>query len=183
MANIIYHSGMFIGRTDAWYNDDDESLYTPEYWTYSDDENDKEFAAEHEVHELTAAGYAELQEYLSRRRMNDYYRRRAGRSVFDRMSHNQVWDYLTSDKSFIVDQLRDGTEIDVQVCVADEYDDKDDIQHLTWDDEYEASYENACDCLYYGEGRSKWQHDIEDEELANIIWEAARDTLAEGYRY
>lgn len=178
MANIIYHSGMFIGRTDAFYNDDDESLYTPEYWTYSDDENDKDFAAEHDVHELTAEGYAELQEYMNRRRMNDYYRSRAGRSVFDRMSYNQVWDYLMD---YVVKEEDDA--IHVHVEVADEYDDKDDIQHLTWDDEYEASYENACDCLYYGEGRSKWQHDIEDEEVANIIWQAARDTLAEGYRY
>ena len=36
----------YIGRTSAYYEDDDSSMYTPDYWTYSTEPNDREFAGE-----------------------------------------------------------------------------------------------------------------------------------------
>ena len=44
----------YIGRTSAYYNDDDSFVYTPDYWTYSTDPNDRDFAGE--VYELNDEG-------------------------------------------------------------------------------------------------------------------------------
>lgn len=49
---------------------------------------------------------------------------------------------------------------------------------------YRASYENACDCLYYGCSRKSWLFD-KKMTLAqqDIIWKEAFRRLAEGHRY
>ena len=31
----------YIGRTSAYYEDDDSSMYAPDYWTYSTEPNDR----------------------------------------------------------------------------------------------------------------------------------------------
>lgn len=180
----IYHSNHYIGRTDAFFCDDDDYVFTPDFWAHSDDDNDDEFSAEHEVYELTAEGFEELQSYLEYERMNEYQRTRCGNNEFRYISWNQMWYHLTDNKQFIVRPDKDA--IDIVVKVADEYyfESKDDVQHITFaDDELQAAYENACDCLYYGDGKSAWIHNEMNEELLDFIWQTAKDTLANDYRY
>lgn len=47
----------------------------------------------------------------------------------------------------------------------------------------QAAHENACDCLYYGYGKSVWNSCDLDEETANLIWKTAKEVIANGNRY
>ena len=40
-----------------------------------------------------------------------------------------------------------------------------------------AAYENACDCLYYGYGRDKWNSCGLEGEEADMVWNQARNDL------
>lgn len=50
----------YIGRTAAYYDDDDESIFAPDYWTWENDPN--ELAGE--VHELNQDGHDLLFEWI-----------------------------------------------------------------------------------------------------------------------
>lgn len=82
---------MYIGRTHAYYEDEDDSVFTPEYWTYSSDPDDGNFAGE--VHELTLEGESELNWWLECRRMNEWQRNHS----FGVRSESpaQMWNILT----------------------------------------------------------------------------------------
>lgn len=62
----------YIGRTSAYYDYDDDSVYTPDFWTYSTDPNDKDFAGE--VYQLNDEGRRELNWWLRCQRFNEYQR-------------------------------------------------------------------------------------------------------------
>jgi hypothetical protein len=65
----------YIGRTNAYYEDDGESVFTPDYWTYSTDPNDKDFAGE--VYQLDDEGKKELNWWIRCQRFNEYQRSHA----------------------------------------------------------------------------------------------------------
>lgn len=91
---------MYIGRTAAYYDDDDDSVFAPDYWTYSEDKDDKDFAGE--VHELTEEGAAELEWWCECKRMNQYQRNHC----FGYRNENaeQMWEKLTNpENGYIVE--------------------------------------------------------------------------------
>ena len=47
----------------------------------------------------------------------------------------------------------------------------------------QAAYENACDCLYYGYGKSAWNNCGLPKPTANMIWERAKYDLAYANEY
>lgn len=47
----------------------------------------------------------------------------------------------------------------------------------------QAAHENACDCLYYGYGKSVWNSCGLDENTADSVWRNAKKVLANGKRY
>ena len=81
----------YIGRTSAYYEDDDSSVYTPDYWTYSTEPNDREFAGE--VYELNNDGKQELNYWLRCQRFNEYQRAHAFAPRNE--SPEQEWNLLT----------------------------------------------------------------------------------------
>lgn len=81
----------FIGRTSAYYDDDDSSVYAPDYWTYSNEPNDRDFAGE--VYELNDEGKAELNYWLRCRRFNEYQRSHAFNPRTE--TPEQEWALLT----------------------------------------------------------------------------------------
>lgn len=81
----------YIGRTSAYYEDDDSSMYAPDYWTYSTEPNDREFAGE--VYELNNDGKRELNYWLRCQRFNEYQRAHAFAPRNE--SPEQEWNLLT----------------------------------------------------------------------------------------
>lgn len=47
----------------------------------------------------------------------------------------------------------------------------------------QAAHENACDCLYYGYGKSVWNSCGLDAVTASAVWRKAKEVLASGQRY
>lgn len=47
----------------------------------------------------------------------------------------------------------------------------------------QAAHENACDCLYYGYGKSVWNSCGLDAVTASAVWRKAKEVLANGQRY
>lgn len=90
-------SGCFIGRTETYYNEDENCLYTPEYWTYSDSREDSEFSTHGPVYELTEEGKRELDWMLECRRMNEYQRRHC--FGYRNNSSEEMWEILTNPKN------------------------------------------------------------------------------------
>ena len=81
----------FIGRTSAYYSDDDSSVYEPDYWTYSNEPNDRDFAGE--VYELNDEGKAELNYWIRCQRFNEYQRSHAFNPRTE--TPEQEWALLT----------------------------------------------------------------------------------------
>jgi hypothetical protein len=53
----------YVGRTSAYYyGEDDDSVFAPDYWTYSSDIDDEEFAGE--VYELEPDDAKNVGEYI-----------------------------------------------------------------------------------------------------------------------
>jgi len=99
-----FHDGeeAYIGRTDAYYADEfDGDVYEPEYWTYSTDINDKDFAEGGELYQLTDEGKEIINSWLGSKEYNEYQRmnarRSGGLSSFANMDKEELWDYLTKD--------------------------------------------------------------------------------------
>ena len=84
-------SKRYIGRTSAYYGDDDDYVFLPDMWTDSDDPSDMAG----EVHELTESGEKILDDY--------YWDLGAGydlcngraKGLADRFSREQMWEHLT----------------------------------------------------------------------------------------
>ena len=83
----------YIGRTSAFYGYyDDDSIYEPDYWTYSTDPNDEEFAGE--VYQLNDEGKSELNYWIRCRRFNEYQRKNAFNPRNE--SPEEEWNKLTN---------------------------------------------------------------------------------------
>lgn len=88
---------MYIGRTNAYYEPVEESLYIEDTWTWSEDPIDKDFAGE--VYELNEEGISELNWWLRCRRMNAYERAHSWNP--DTRGIEQVWDSLIKNGTLI----------------------------------------------------------------------------------
>ena len=102
-----FHDGekAYIGRTDAYYADEyDGDVYEPEYWTYSTDINDKDFAEGGDLYQLTDEGKEIINSWLDSKEHNEYQRmnarRSGGLSSFANMDKEELWDYLTTDRRY-----------------------------------------------------------------------------------
>ena len=96
---------IYIGRTSAYYgyDDDDDNIYEPDYWTYDEDPNCKEFAGE--VYALNADGISELNWWLNCQRSNEYQRRNTFNH--NNMSREQMWNHLTDPSSHLSTLVRE----------------------------------------------------------------------------
>jgi hypothetical protein len=102
----------YIGRTDAYYSDeDDDSVYSPDYWTYSTDINDSDFAQDGELYQLSKDGKQIINSWLANKGRNEYQRTNArmsgASSPIMGMSNEELWKYLTTDRRYSR-QLRKG---------------------------------------------------------------------------
>lgn len=92
---------MYIGRTEAYYDYENESMYADDDWTYSEDRNDPDFAGE--VYRLTPDGISALQWWLNCRRSNEWQRQHT--FGHDSRSSSEMWDYLTDPKNGLSEEL------------------------------------------------------------------------------
>ena len=88
--NFFEDETVYIGRTEAYYNPDDDDLFYPDLWTWSDNREDNDFAGE--VYELNEDGKEELDWWIKCRRMNEYQRSRAFN--YNKKNQFKEWDYL-----------------------------------------------------------------------------------------
>lgn len=88
---------IFIGRTNAYYEPNDDSLYVEDTWTWSEDENDKDFVGD--VYELNEDGAKELEWWLRCKRMNEYERNHSFNP--DLRNQEKVWDSLITQATRI----------------------------------------------------------------------------------
>lgn len=66
---------VYIGRTEAYYNEDDDYVFTPDLWTYDNNPNSQDFAGE--VFRLNDEGKRELNWWIRCQRFNEYQRKNA----------------------------------------------------------------------------------------------------------
>lgn len=90
----IYEDMMYIARTHDYFNYDEEKypVYAPDFWTYSEDANDDDFADT--VYELNDEGERILDWWLRCRRMNEWERCHSFNC--DRRSPEEIWEVLTN---------------------------------------------------------------------------------------
>lgn len=50
-------------------------------------------------------------------------------------------------------------------------------QRYPTDEQKQAAYENACDCLYYGYGRNYWNSCGLDEPTSQEVWKQAHEDM------
>ena len=81
---------MYIARTKAFFEGDDENLFIPDYWTYSEDTDDEDFAGD--VYLLNEEGERILNWWLRCRRMNLYQRNHSFN--VDNRTAKEIWDEL-----------------------------------------------------------------------------------------
>lgn len=102
----------YIGRTDAYYSDEDnESVYSPDYWTYSNDINDNDFAEDGDLYQLTDEGKDVINSWLKSKNSNEYRRQQMrGINQYMNESPEEIWKYLTTNREFSK-QIRKGYDI------------------------------------------------------------------------
>ena len=88
---------IFIGRTPAYYDDDDGSVFTPDYWTWTDNPDDGSIVDE--IHELTPEGIDKLNWWMECRRMNEYQRHNCF-PPYRYVSPEEMWSKLTEDNDY-----------------------------------------------------------------------------------
>lgn len=81
---------MYIARTAAYFEPDENDLYVPDLWTYSEDPLDKDF--EGDVYELSDDAVLELDWWLTSRRMNQWQRSHSFNP--DERNPEEVWESL-----------------------------------------------------------------------------------------
>lgn len=104
LYNIEDYPHVYIGRTDEYYNeeDDDDSVFghSYEWWTWSEDADDSDFANEGPVFELTEDGKEDFFDWLDAEqvgpnlgngRMKDWPK--------EHLSSEEEWEYLTDPKN------------------------------------------------------------------------------------
>lgn len=98
-GRIFYEDDIiYIGRTKEYYDDNDDYLFTPDFWVCSEDPNDKDFAGE--VYMLDDEGKRRLDWWLRCRRMNEYQRNHAFNP--DLSSKEEIWEDLTSTHGTLI---------------------------------------------------------------------------------
>lgn len=88
---------IFIGRTNAYYEPNEDSLYVEDTWTWSEDSDDRGFASE--VYELNDEAKSELEWWLESQRMNLWQRNHSFNP--DCRSSEEVWESLIQNAVLI----------------------------------------------------------------------------------
>lgn len=83
----------YIGRTEAYYDENDDYIYTPDFWTYDNNPNSKDFAGE--VYVLNDEGKSELNWWIRNQRFNEYQRKNAFNP--NNNSSEEEWELLTQN--------------------------------------------------------------------------------------
>ncbi len=86
---------MYIGRTEAYYEGDDEAVFTPEMWTSS--ENPDDLAGD--VHELTEIGEGLLSQYYDDLSVGYDLCNGMARGLADRYTREEMWKMLTDPQN------------------------------------------------------------------------------------
>ena len=81
---------MYIARTAAYFEPDEDDLYVPDLWTWSEDPDDKDF--EGDVYELNDEAASELVWWLRCQKMNEWQRRNC--FIPDNRRPEEVWESL-----------------------------------------------------------------------------------------
>ena len=82
---------MYIGRTEAYYEGDDEAVFTPEMWTSS--ENPDDLAGD--VHELTESGEGLLSQYYDDLSAGYDLCNGRAKGLADRYTREEMYELLT----------------------------------------------------------------------------------------
>lgn len=90
----------YIGRTEAYYDENDDYIFTPDLWTYSNNPNDEDFAGE--VFELTEEGKEKLNWWIRCCGFNEYRRKHAFNPNMN--TPEQEWNILTKKYGKLIRQ-------------------------------------------------------------------------------
>ena len=99
MKHFGENEKVYIGRTAAYYDWDEDDIFTPDYWTWSNDKNSEEFAGD--VFELTPDGLRHLDWWITCRRMNGWQRKNSW-NVNENSSEQEFYDLTDLKNEFII---------------------------------------------------------------------------------
>ena len=86
---------MYIGRTEAYYEGDDDAVFTPDMWTSSEDHDD----LAGEVHELTKSGEDLLSQYYDDLSVGYDLCNGRAKGLAAQYSREEMWNHLTDPKN------------------------------------------------------------------------------------
>ena len=87
---MIMEERFFIGRTTSYYETNEDVVFVEDTWTWSEDEDDKDFAGE--IYELNDVGVSELDWWIRCRQMNQYVINHSFN--VDSRNQEQLWSSL-----------------------------------------------------------------------------------------
>lgn len=96
MNNFEDGEKVYIARTQAFYDEEQDWIFTPDMWTYGWTPTEEDFAGE--VYLLTEEGKSVLDWWLTCRRMNEYQRKNC--FGYDSTSAEDIFDTLTNNKEY-----------------------------------------------------------------------------------
>ena len=100
MKHFEENEKVYIGRTAAYYDWNEDDIFTPEYWTWSNDKNSEEFASE--VFELTPDGLRHLDFWITCRQMNLWQRKNFWGVLNENSSEQEFYDLTDLKNEFII---------------------------------------------------------------------------------
>ena len=99
MKHFKENEKVYIGRTAAYYDWNEDDIFAPDYWTWSNDKNSEEFASE--VFELTPDGLRHLDWWITCRMMNGWQRKNSW-NVHENSSEQEFYDLTDLKNEFII---------------------------------------------------------------------------------
>lgn len=96
MNNFEEEEKVYIARTQAFYDEEEDWIFTPDMWTYGWTPTEEEFAGE--VYILTEEGKSILDWWLTCRRMNEYQRKNC--FGYDSTSSEDLFEMLTNNEDY-----------------------------------------------------------------------------------
>ena len=96
MNNFEEGENVYIARTRAYYDEEQDWIFTPDMWTYGWTPTNEDFAGE--IYLLTEEGKRVLDWWLTCRRMNEHQRKNS--FGYDSTSSEDMFEMLTSNKEY-----------------------------------------------------------------------------------
>ena len=100
MKHFEENEKVYIGRTAAYYDWNEDDIFTPDYWTWSNDKNSEEFVSE--VFELTPDGLRHLDFWITCRQMNLWQRKNFLGVLNENTSEQEYYDLTDLKNEFII---------------------------------------------------------------------------------